>query len=104
MIFVMTDLEGVAGVVSFASQTYSGAPNMEKAKSLLTAEVNAAVSGLIEAGADEIVVMDGHGPGDEVTVPGESGERTCTVIEVGELPEEVRAWARAGTDPGERPA
>lgn len=62
-VFVMTDLEGVAGVVSFASQAYSGAPGMEKAKSLLTAEVNAAVEGLLEAGVKEIVVMDGHGPG-----------------------------------------
>ena len=62
-VFVMTDLEGVAGVVSFASQTYAGAPDMEKAKSLLTAEVNAAVRGLLDTGADEVVVMDGHGSG-----------------------------------------
>jgi D-amino peptidase len=30
---------------------------------LLTAEVNAAVAGLVEAGADEVVVLDGHGDG-----------------------------------------
>jgi D-amino peptidase len=30
---------------------------------LLTAEVNAAVEGLLEAGVEDILVMDGHGPG-----------------------------------------
>jgi D-amino peptidase len=62
-IFVMTDLEGAAGVVSFARDVYSGAPRLDRSRMLLTAEVNAAVAGLVEAGADEVVVMDGHGDG-----------------------------------------
>ncbi len=36
---------------------------VERANRLLTAEVNAAVDGLEAAGATEVIVMDGHGPG-----------------------------------------
>ena len=62
-IYIMTDIEGVAGVVDFDSQTYSSSKYYEKAKELLTAEVNAAVEGAVRAGATEIVICDGHGPG-----------------------------------------
>jgi D-amino peptidase len=61
--FLMTDLEGVAGVVSFAQQTYSEGRYFEAARRLLTAEVNACVQGLLEAGATEVTVVDGHGDG-----------------------------------------
>lgn len=62
-IFVGTDLEGVAGVVSFADQTYADAKYYENAKRLLTAEVNAAVDGLLNVDVEDVLVMDGHGPG-----------------------------------------
>ncbi len=62
-ILIMTDLEGVAGVVSFEDQTGPGGRYYEAAKKLLTAEVNAAVEGLIQAGVDEVLVVDGHGAG-----------------------------------------
>lgn len=62
-ILMGTDLEGVAGVVSFSEQTYADAKYYERAKRLLTAEVNAAVEGLLAVGVDEVLVMDGHGPG-----------------------------------------
>lgn len=62
-ILMMTDLEGVAGVVSFDNQTFSTGRYYDPARKLLTAEVNAAVDGLIQAGVDEILVIDGHGPG-----------------------------------------
>jgi D-amino peptidase len=62
-VLIGTDIEGVAGVVSFDSQTGADSKYYEAAKKLLTAEVNAAVEGLLEAGADDILVADGHGPG-----------------------------------------
>lgn len=62
-VYVMTDLEAVAGVVSFAEQTYANGKYIDNARRLLTAEVNAAVDGLIEAGACDILVADGHGYG-----------------------------------------
>lgn len=60
-VFVLTDLEGVAGVASFDRDVYPGAPRLERARALLTAEVNAAVAGLFDGGVDEVVVLDGHG-------------------------------------------
>jgi len=62
-VFIETDLEGVSGIVSTEDQCLPGGRYYEEAKRLLTAEVNAAVEGLLEAGAQEIVVGDGHGPG-----------------------------------------
>ncbi len=62
-VLMMTDLEGVAGVVTFEQDSYSDGKYYETAKRLLTAEVNAAVDGLMAAGAEEVVVIDGHGPG-----------------------------------------
>ena len=62
-IVMMTDLEGVAGVVSFEDQTGPSGRYYDAAKKLLTAEVNAAIDGLLLAGVDEILVVDGHGPG-----------------------------------------
>ncbi|MBN2448859.1 MAG: M55 family metallopeptidase [Lentisphaeria bacterium] len=62
-VFVGTDLEGVAGVVTFYVQTTPGNPGYEQARKLLTWEINAAVEGLIEADVEEVIVCDGHGPG-----------------------------------------
>ena len=62
-IIIMTDLEGTAGVVDFETQTYPEGKYFEKAKELLTEEVNAACEGLSEEGVDEILIVDGHGPG-----------------------------------------
>lgn len=62
-VLIMTDLEGVAGVVSFEDQTGPASRYYDAAKKLLTAEVNAAVDGLIQAGVEEVLVVDGHGPG-----------------------------------------
>ena len=62
-ILIMTDLEGVAGLVSFEDQTGPAGRYYEAAKKLLTAEVNAAIEGLLQEGVDEILVLDGHGAG-----------------------------------------
>ncbi len=67
-IFVMTDMEGVAGLID--SDNWCRPPSdefpgryYEVGKQLLTEEVNAAVDGLCDAGADDLVVADGHGAG-----------------------------------------
>lgn len=62
-IYIMTDLEGVAGVRNFQEWTGPGKPYYELAKELLTEEVNAAVDGFFAGGATSILVADGHGPG-----------------------------------------
>ena len=60
---MMTDLEGVAGILNFEDWCVPEAMYYEKAKRLLTLEVNAAVDGFCEGGAEEILVVDGHGHG-----------------------------------------
>jgi D-amino peptidase len=60
-IFIMTDLEGATGVVGNFSDIFPEGRLHESAKKFLTGDVNAAIEGAIEAKADEIVVLDGHG-------------------------------------------
>jgi D-amino peptidase len=62
-IYIMTDMEGACGVLNFADWESSAGIYYELGKKLLTMEVNAAVEGFFEAGADEIYVADGHGYG-----------------------------------------
>jgi D-amino peptidase len=59
-IFVMTDLEGVSGVCRFI-QTREDGPRYDEARELLTRDIVACVDGLVEAGADDLLVRDGHG-------------------------------------------
>ncbi|MGB9604312.1 MAG: M55 family metallopeptidase [Bryobacteraceae bacterium] len=55
-IFVITDAEGVAGIC----RQEQVEPRDPELRQLLTGEVNAAVEGFLEGGADEVVVWDGH--------------------------------------------
>jgi D-amino peptidase len=61
-IYIVTDIEGVAGVV-LREQQLKGNREYEEARSLLTKEVNAAVEGILSVGEAEIYVNDGHGGG-----------------------------------------
>lgn len=62
-VYVSTDLEGVAGVVSRENQCFADGKYYETAKRWLTAEVNAAVEGMIAEDIKEILVADSHGSG-----------------------------------------
>ena len=61
-VHVISDMEGVAGIVKW-QQTSGGDPMYEEGRRLYTEEINAAVRGAKAAGATEIVVMDCHGAG-----------------------------------------
>jgi D-amino peptidase len=66
-IYVVCDLEGVAGVIDHRQQcqwdTAAGwyAPYLAQARRVATLELNALVKGVLEAGVTEIVAWDGHG-------------------------------------------
>ncbi len=62
-IYIMTDLEGVAGVLDSANWCLADGHCIQTAKEFLTREVNAAIEGFREAGATEFLVADGHGSG-----------------------------------------
>lgn len=64
--YIMTDLEGVAGITRGENRDDTGhwnAMRRERMSRLLTGEVNAATEGLLAGGFDEIIINDGHGAG-----------------------------------------
>ncbi len=61
-VHVISDMEGVAGIVRW-EQVTGGEPMYEEGRRLYTEEINAAVRGARAAGATEVVVMDCHGAG-----------------------------------------
>ena len=62
-IYVMTDMEGVAGVIDSPNYCFPESRYYERGCELTTLEVNAAVEGALAAGATDILVTDGHGHG-----------------------------------------
>jgi D-amino peptidase len=58
-VFVSSDMEGTAGVVDW-SQCLPGEREYEHYRTLLQAEVNAAIAGALEGGATEFLVNDSH--------------------------------------------
>lgn len=90
-VYMMTDLEGVAGIddwdprhYEYASQA-KGMYDRSEMQRLLTGEVNAAAEGLFQAGAEEVLINDAHGAGrtilPEELIPGvrivRGKERPC---------------------------
>lgn len=60
-VFVLVDMEGVAGVVN-GEELHSGNPEYERARRLMTSEANAVVAGILDATPDaEVMVADAHG-------------------------------------------
>ena len=80
-IYMMTDLEGVSGVVDFENRIDDSRENQRKRaimRRLLTGEVNAAIGGLFDGGATEVIVNDGHGAG--YTIDFEQVDPRVTVV------------------------
>ena len=63
-IYIMTDMEGASGIRrGDKGYTSPGTATYPVGQRLLTGDVNAAVEGAVLAGADRVVVNDGHGGG-----------------------------------------
>lgn len=60
---IMTDMEGVAGIINHDDWVVPGGRYYEDGKKLLTLETNAAIEGFAAEGATEFLVVDGHGYG-----------------------------------------
>jgi D-amino peptidase len=65
-VFIMSDMEGIAGVTKW-DETTGGEPLHTERSRLYTEEINAAVRGAFSGGASEVVVMDCHGAGKDWT-------------------------------------
>jgi len=63
-IYIVTDLEGPAGVNMWVQTREGATPENLAAQLLLTAETNSAIDGILDVDPNsEIVVLDGHGSG-----------------------------------------
>ena len=62
-IYIVTDLEGVNGVLNFDDWCVPEGRRNETACRFLTEEVNAAVDGFFTGGATEVIVFDGDAVG-----------------------------------------
>ena len=60
-VYVVCDLEGIAGVVDFKKQCMEDGAYYQQAIRMATHELNALVEGAIEGGATEIYAWPGHG-------------------------------------------
>ncbi|MEA2505722.1 MAG: D-amino peptidase [Actinomycetota bacterium] len=61
-VFIISDMEGVAGITRW-EQVSANEKGYEEGRRLYTEEINAAVRGAHDGGATEVVVMDCHGAG-----------------------------------------
>jgi len=59
-VFISVDMEGISGIVD-TNETLSDHSEYKKARAAMAEDVNAAIEGVLEKGAAEIVVCDGHG-------------------------------------------
>jgi D-amino peptidase len=67
-VFIISDIEGVAGIVKGDQTGPKGDAGLfQEGRKLYTEEINASVRGAKSAGATEIVVMDCHGAGNGYT-------------------------------------
>jgi D-amino peptidase len=58
-LLIAVDMEGISGVVDW-TQVDSNHPEYQRFRRIMTADVNAAIAGAVQAGADDIIVSDGH--------------------------------------------
>ena len=66
-ILIASDMEGITGVTNW-DQVTPGHPEYARFRKLMTDDVNAAVRGAFDAGADEVVVADGHWNGSNILI------------------------------------
>src|SRR3954465_14677051 len=59
-VFISVDMEGTSGLERL-EEIFRGLPGYERFRPLMAGDANAVVQGVIDAGADEIVVSDSHG-------------------------------------------
>jgi D-amino peptidase len=60
-VFVSVDIEGISGIVH-GDMMMPNAGEYERGRRLMVNDANAAIEGAVAAGADFILVADGHGP------------------------------------------
>src|SRR5262249_54883795 len=67
-ILISADMEGISGIVDWEQVTPGKPEYLARGRQLMTGDVNAAVNGVFEGGADEVVVSDGHWDGRNILI------------------------------------
>lgn len=81
-VYISADMEGISSVCGWPDVT-PGSPEHDSARHWMTADVNAAIHGAVEAGAKQILVSDGHWYG-----------RNIVPEELEGCAELIRGWAK----------
>lgn len=66
-ILIATDMEGITGVTTW-DQVTPGHAEYARFRKQMTEDVNAAIRGAYDAGADEVIVADGHWNGSNILI------------------------------------
>jgi len=66
-LLIAVDMEGISGVVNW-EQVKPGTSEWQRFRRIMTEDVNAAISGAMEAGVNEILVSDGHWNSDNIMI------------------------------------
>lgn len=66
-LLIAVDMEGITGVANWDHVTPTH-PEYGRFRRLMTADVNAAIAGACDAGADEIIISDGHWSGTNILI------------------------------------
>ena len=66
-ILIAVDMEGITGVTTW-DQVTPGHAEYARFRRLMTQDVNAAIRGACDAGADEVIVADGHWNGSNILI------------------------------------
>ncbi len=66
-VLIAADMEGISGVVHWDQVDYKQ-DDYKRFRKIMTAEVNAAVRGAFDGGAEEVLVTDGHGRGRNILI------------------------------------
>ncbi len=64
-VMILADMEGAAGIDDYRMTTVDHPARYAEGRRQVTADVNAAIAGLKAAGITDIVVVDGHGSGNQ---------------------------------------
>ena len=66
-ILIAADMEGISGVVHWDQVDYKQS-DYARFRKIMTAEVNAAIRGAFDGGAEQVIVADGHGRGRNILI------------------------------------
>lgn len=66
-LLIAVDMEGISGVINW-DQVNPGKSEWQRFRRIMTEDVNAAVTGAMDAGVDEVIVSDGHWNSDNIII------------------------------------